>query len=320
MNNPIYSCVYLLEGRDNYARNLANGFTEVDGDTYFFVNGRAVTGTETIDGYYYLFDEFGRMYHGWDKYRYYGADGKAANGWEKISDKWYYFSESGYMVGWNGPISTVDGLYFVEEGAAVLKTGWKQDESGRWFYILDGGKLCTGWKTIKNNTYFFGNQGVMLTGWQEIDGEYYLFDENGHMCTDIQNESYIIGSDGKAFSGWKKIDGKWHYYTVGKASGQIYTMQYTGLVCIDWNYYYFIEDHEMQTGWISYEHNVYEQDRFVTRTSWVYLDSNGKAVSGWQQIGGNWYYFEKEDYSLLGSVFMVEDTIKCINGKYYVFN
>ncbi len=43
----------------------------------------------------------------------------------------------------------------------------------------------------------------------------------------------------------------------------------------------------MQTGWIEPWDDI-----------WYYADASGALFSGWQQIGGTWYYFDEYGYML----------------------
>ena len=47
---------------------------------------------------------------------------------------------------------------------------------------------------------------------------------------------------------------------------------------------------------------------------WSYLLSDGRGASGWQQIGGKWYYFDPDhlDYMVTGYLY--------ISGKQYYFD
>ena len=109
--------------------------------------------------------------------------------------------------------------------------------------------------------------------------------------------------------GWIKIDGYWYYY---------YDDSYcaSGGVCYieeDSCFYFFDDEGRMQTGWVK---EVYTFDD-GTYTDWFYANSNGVLLNGWQKIGGVWYYFETEDYSV---PYMYYGGRRMINGKYYYFN
>lgn len=64
--------------------------------------------------------------------------------------------------------------------------------------------------------------------------------------------------------------------------------------------WYYYENDERQTGWISYNGNIY------------YLDSNGLMLTGWQLLGDSWYYFYQDGAMATGESY--------INGKAYTLS
>jgi glucan-binding YG repeat protein len=71
------------------------------GQYMYYKDGKALTGTQTIDGVKYFFETTGVLKTGWVKdggnWRYYSGN-KAAVGWLDISDKRYYFTKNCLMV------------------------------------------------------------------------------------------------------------------------------------------------------------------------------------------------------------------------------
>ncbi|CFX14665.1 Cadherin [Syntrophomonas zehnderi OL-4] len=107
-----------------------------DGQYMYYKDGKALTGTQTIDGMKYFFNTDGTLKTGWmkdgDNWRYYIGN-KAAVGWLDISDKRYYFTKDGIMV--SGKWLQIDGkwYYFYTDGALARNTkvdGYEVDENG----------------------------------------------------------------------------------------------------------------------------------------------------------------------------------------------
>ena len=95
----------------------ANGWGKNDsGQWFYYRNGKALTGWQTIGKQNYYFNTDGVMHEGWKE----GNTGKwycwtipgTAAGWREIDGKWYYFNEDGSMA-----VSTkVDGYEIGADG------------------------------------------------------------------------------------------------------------------------------------------------------------------------------------------------------------
>lgn len=95
-------------------------------------------------------------------------------------------------------------------------------------------------------------------------------------------------------------------YTVYRPAGTYYFNEYgdmqTGLVyCEDGNLRYF----DPETG-VMVKNKWYNEQEAV----WYYFGANGTAVSGWQRIGGDWYYFYPETKDMAWGRVQID-------GKYY---
>ena len=137
-------------------------------------------------------------------------------------------------------------------------------------------------------------------GWQQIEGDWYY----------IEN--------GAPVNGWKKINGTW-YYLVPEWGG----IMLTGWLNTDPTYfnggdgpftgdwYHFSSSGAMEASkWVK-ETYTYEGS---TYTDWYYMLSSGKGASGWQKIGGVWYYFDPDADDV-----MVSGGMRQIDGKWYYF-
>ncbi|MGF7145902.1 hypothetical protein HNQ56_004350 [Anaerotaenia torta] len=110
------------------------------GQWLYYKGGKALTGTQTIDGVKYFFEINGTLKTGWvkdgDNWRYYSCN-KALTGWWNIGSdsakKTYYFTKDGLMV--SGQWLEIDGkwYYFYTDGALAKSTkvdGYEVDKNG----------------------------------------------------------------------------------------------------------------------------------------------------------------------------------------------
>lgn len=83
-------------------------------------------------------------------------------------------------------------------------------------------------------------------------------------------------------TGWISRGGSWYYYNAsGKQAKNQWLKSGTDLFWMD-------ENGAMVTDtWI-------EKDK-----QWYYMGSSGAAVSGWQEIDGKYYYFDKEKFVMV---------------------
>ena len=69
---------------------------------------------------------------------------------------------------------------FLTPVETVPKTGWIQDDKGKWYYRNADGTNVHGWKNINHHRYFFDDNGEMKTGWfQTEDGAWYYAQPSG---------------------------------------------------------------------------------------------------------------------------------------------
>jgi hypothetical protein len=115
----------------------AQGWALNDAGQYlYYKDGKAFTGTQTIDGAKYFFNTDGTLKTGWVKdgenWRYYSGN-EATVGWLDISNKRYYFTKDGLMV--FGKWLQIDSkwYYFYADGSLAVSTkvdSYEVDESG----------------------------------------------------------------------------------------------------------------------------------------------------------------------------------------------
>lgn len=185
-------------------------------------------------------------------------------------------------------------------GAAVIGNGWKQADSGEWFYYENGTaasetKIIDGalyyfdptdhtmaqseFIVMNNNTYYFGSDGKMVTGWQLINRDgtesWYYFANSGIMWTDfhwIDNELYCFGNDGAMIhNGFQEINGNKYHFNDNWADRGWQKLEENG----ETNWYYFSMDNaQAQKGYVagiegdSYKYFFWQDG---------YTDQNGTA-------------------------------------------
>ena len=250
-------------------RQAKNEIVTINGDSYYFDkdNGRRVTGLYYVDG----------ANHKYSGYYYFDKDGKMVkDDFVTENGNTYYFDATGYQPN----------FVFVS------------DKAGNWYYMSD-------FKATKGFSAPFGFQTEFLdrsqadykTSVQNLNGQQYYFDpKTGIMVTnryisDDKGNWYYFGKDGKALHGFQTVDGNLHYF---HNSGQ-----------------------QVKGDFLYYDNDIYYLDKdngnpvtnqFVNRdNSWYYFGSDGKAVSGFQTINKDLYYFNDKGQQVRGAFFTLGD-------------
>ena len=156
-----------------------NGFIEENGNTYYYIDDKYITGKKELDNDIFYFNEEGIMQK--DSIIdncYYGIDGKLYTGFKDIDNYTYYFSKGGYLKG----IQDInDNKYlFDEEGHLIKNTFYDK------YYLDENGIIVTGERKIGNRTYIFDENGILKNGFQIIDGKEYFYDENNNVLKGLQ--------------------------------------------------------------------------------------------------------------------------------------
>ena len=161
------------------------GFQKIGEETYFFsrINDNAMKyGWQYIDGYYYYFDETGKMVTGLQEINgrkyYFENDGKRITGFKKIGEEMYFFSrinDNAMKYGWQ----YIDGYYYYFDGTGKMLTGKIKIDGFEYTFDNDG-KLKGGWQIFNGNAYYL-QDGQYLTGWHIIEGEKCFFNSLGHL-------------------------------------------------------------------------------------------------------------------------------------------
>lgn len=191
-------------------------------------------------------------------------------------------------------------------------TGFTIDENGKTsFYSTSGYQAKNTFIQDNTNWYYFDNDGHMVVGTQQINGKKYYFLPNGvelqdAYLSDGQNQ-YYYNKTGKAVSNQYYIgpDNNWRYFFAdghmalglttitadnGSTSEQYFDqngVQVKGTDIRDTagNLRYFDD----QTG--NLLTNTWQE---LANKSWIYLNAQGIAVTGQQNINGQIVYFNDD--------------------------
>ncbi|MBQ9766230.1 MAG: N-acetylmuramoyl-L-alanine amidase family protein [Lachnospiraceae bacterium] len=185
-----------------------------DGDDIVEVPGTSMPGeAEDVDGAYNGFPS----YH--DVKQRIKSHWNGRKGWMKVSNKWYFFENSGELkTGW---VQDDDGKwYYMDAETADMKTGWVcSPASGLWYYMetSNGHMLSAGWvcDPESGRWYYLDADGAMCTNWITVDGKWYLLDKNGAMCTGwnlVDGNWYFLNNSGEMLTGWQKIGDKEYFF------------------------------------------------------------------------------------------------------------
>ena len=222
---------------------------------------------------------------------YYGADGSAVIWTQRIDGKIYYFNGQHQMhAGWLTWNADSRKSYFNlgSDGKAPALTGWQQ-LSGKWYYFdpATGKSLRWGQKVKgsdgEEHFFYFDGASVMQEGWVTWNAD--------------GRKSYFSYGSGRAKTGWQQLGGKWYYFDPATGKSLRWGQRIGG------NFFYFNERSEMVEGWVTWNADG--------RKSY-FASGSGRALLGWQTLGGKRYYFDPDTgKSLIGT--------HVIDGEKYVF-
>ena len=176
------------------------GWRTINGKTYYYINGKAVTGERQIDGHWYYFDANGIMQTGFVnlgyKIVYYNYNGWMLYGEHQLNGYWYYFD--------NGTGAMQTG--FVNLGHKIVYYNAKgqmqygeHQLNGYWYYFDTGtGAMQTGFVNLGHKIVYYNAEGQMQYGEQQIDGYWYYFDTgSGAMQKNAEINGKYYDADGK---------------------------------------------------------------------------------------------------------------------------
>ncbi len=297
---------------------------------------------------------------------YYYVNGKAVTGWQMIGADWYYFDET-TAIGADGDVVMYDGVNFVFENGRLTEGAWAKMLFGmRYYYGPNYYRSRDGlWVTIDGNEYFFDSNGLRLEGGYQLLAEnqinlnWYYFDENG-VCdksvvlpdgfyTDRNGLAY--SKDGKGLIGEQIIDGNYYFFSYvgyaqknGTYAGRLYmddyaaftgilndngTLRYykngkpnmAGMIEIDGDIYFAKGNGELATG----SYYVWQGNGILPENTYVF-GNDGKLLTGIVERDGNYYYYRNGRPEMAGLVkvdgyyyFAKDADGLCVTGNYFVW-
>lgn len=323
---------------------VLDGWQDIDGQRYYFVNNVKVTGEKRIGQYWYFFDL---------------NTGAMKTGFYNTGNRQVYYAETGEML--FGEIKIDDNWYYFDKGNGSMKTGL-QVVGSRVLYYADSGEMVKGEQIIDGKEYYFSytngarqsgifsdNAGIMKyylpeggLGSGEIshEGSWYYFDEEtyemvtGHKQVGTRHLYY--SETGEMVRGEVKIDGNWYYFHPSNGNMQ------TGFQNLGNRKVYYAESGEMLKGEQVIDGKVYF---FSLSNGKQYVgpftNEDGKILcyapeggyaTGEICVDGNWYYFDKDTGEMVTGLatvgnrtvyygengIMVTGEMK-LNGKWYYF-
>ncbi len=264
---------------DRFVLNKAvrQGWMEIDGKLYYFVDNEPLTGLQKLPGYedgandyVYSFDDSG-ICTGFatgllelDGALYYAINGEVKTGWRSIFNAagesvYYYFDPvSGKAL--DGK-QTIDGRDYTFTNY-ILTEGQIVPAGSSYRYYWAGTHVIGKWITVGGKTYYatfpkgYFAIGMVYARTPQEDGSYrYVFDETGALREDL--------------NGMFDYEGKTYLAENGRV------LEEPGLVMIDGYYYYFNSSGAAVKGrnyWITKTNNLLPQGQY-------YFDESGKMTN-----------------------------------------
>ena len=213
----------------------------------------------------------------------------AKNCWEKIDGYWYHFDGNGIMqTGWLNIGGT---WYYLNPSSGAMATGWLK-LGDVWYYLNpSSGAMATGWLKVGNTWYYMNpSNGAMQTDWLDLNGTKYYLKSDGAMATTwvkIGNTWYYMNpSSGAMQTGWLKLGSTWYYLN---ADGTMAADTWVGDYYVNADGVWVPGKEKPVDKWIN------------TSGRWWYRHADGSYTkSNWEQIGNQWFYFDKDGWMVTG--------------------
>ena len=166
-----------------------------------------------------------------------------------------------------------DGLYFNSSNTFVAKPTSAVLIDGRYYRFNDDGSVITGWYERDHTWYYYTPAsipaGQSAIGWYQVGEEWYYFDQSGKMLADtVTPDGYYVNASGA----WDKRPAYSNRASVGPFVGD--TGRHT-VVKVP------------KSGW------------YKSVVGWHYMRKD-YAVTGWQKIGEERYYFDEDGVMVTG--------------------
>ena len=335
--NRMSSCWYNDEtGNTFYYKEdgkRASGFTEIDGNRYYFEVNNGFMYKDKVDSiydektdksYYYRFNADGTIYTGWYKdgeeewstVYYYYEDGRSAEGLTEIDGDTYYFDDGGWI--YKNYIHIIDGrfYYFGSDGKATVNQDVTSDKwveaEGFWYYVRNQELIKDEFLTLDDHTYYLNYEGRMIADEEcyiydsEMQCEYrYRFDADGHMVTgwykDGEEEwanTYYYHENGHKAENLTEIAGKIYYFGDYNNS-----MTKSRMVEIDGTAYYFGADGALES-----KKDLSEDGWFQAGNNWYYAKDGVLVTNQFLKAGKYTYYFEYDGRMVANTEYSIYDS------------
>ncbi|MBS9335777.1 GH25 family lysozyme [Fructobacillus papyrifericola] len=155
-----------------------------NGGYRWYENGQLYTGFRYYMGTYYWFVDGVRQNAGWREawgMKYYTDDnGRAVQGTQKIDGTYYYFGDDGTYYERGGYLfdgSSQNGGYRWYENGQLF-TGFRY-YMGTYYWFVDGVRQNAGWREAWGMKYYTDQDGRAVQGIQTINGQTYNFGNDG---------------------------------------------------------------------------------------------------------------------------------------------
>lgn len=127
--------------------DTAQGWARGDaGQWFYYKDGKALTGEQTINGVKYYFQNIGTL----------------QTGWVKIGDNWRFYSGNKMLIGWwNIGSDATKKTYYFDTSGNMISGKWLQIDS-KWYYFYADGSLA---KNTKVDSYEIDENGVTKNKW-----------------------------------------------------------------------------------------------------------------------------------------------------------
>ena len=219
---------------------------------------------------------------------------------DRVTDSWRQSGKYYYYLDNDGNLATdqwIDDTYYVDVNGVRVSSRWVHSDSGDnapssdggWFYLGTNGKVVTdSWQTINGRRYHFDSDGRMSYGWlTDGDNLYYLGDENdgaaktGWLCLDYSSD---VGQGDGEVASTMESGGTWFYFQNNgrsvKSNGDSTYVNRT----INGHRYYFNENGEMATGWVSIADRQSGDGTGVSTLKYFGGPDEGQMARGWRYL------------------------------------
>ena len=221
----------------------------------------------------------------------------------------------GFLVGEDGKWIRKQGIQFIYPSSMfyVLEDmesyGYTEDELKQWYYVKSDGKIAKDeWHKVDGSWYYFNASGIMLRGPVIYNNKLYLTTLNGKWISTAEDPE-----------GWYEYGSTWVYVRSGEL---LKNTSFTE----NGKTYYFDSYGRMRKNMVAYcgrsgGNGYYGKDGVLSLalTGWqkiggkyFYFLKNGLAVNGWIHLGKQNYYIDTEKGMLTGT--------QVIDGQLYIFN